>query len=231
MANHRRRVGATVGRKSQPDDSRVAMLIPKQSNQSGNSQTKPLLLAVDDVQWAAFELILYKLFEVHTARDVRTAIKLLALFRFPVVLVDFLLDEGVHGDALCRYLRRFYPNTRIVLISGKFAPGELEEQAKKLGVDACMGKPWDNEKLRALLMEQAEIARALAAQPPAQVVPIERPRLSVQEIKDSLLLFGGAIRPAAIYLGVSHVTLYLRIKEDQELENFLKLVRGPSKLN
>ncbi len=65
-----------------------------------------------------------------------------ALREQPNLVISDLRMPGLDGVSLCKALRRA-PSlgcTRLVLISSHWTP-ELREQAKELGVDACLQKP------------------------------------------------------------------------------------------
>ncbi|TSC67913.1 MAG: response regulator receiver protein [Parcubacteria group bacterium Gr01-1014_72] len=73
---------------------------------------------------------------------------------FDTVITDFVMQGDMNGLDVARCIRAIDPKVRIILMSGGFLGGgntELEYQAIKAGVDACLAKPFGLENLLKLL--------------------------------------------------------------------------------
>ncbi|TYP70676.1 two-component system response regulator YesN [Paenibacillus methanolicus] len=112
---------------------------------------------LQEIDWAAhgFEV-------VATAENGREASELVERLIPDVVLTDISMPF-MDGLALSEWIRREYPNTRIVLLSG-FDEFEYAQRAIKLEVDEYVLKPFDGAQIAATLAKvkariDAEIAR------------------------------------------------------------------------
>ncbi|MBB3112656.1 two-component system response regulator YesN [Paenibacillus phyllosphaerae] len=99
---------------------------------------------------------------VDTAENGREAMELVERLTPDVVLTDISMPF-MDGLALSEWIRREYPNTRIVLLSG-FDEFEYAQRAIKLEVEEYVLKPFDGEQITQTLDKvrariEAEIAR------------------------------------------------------------------------
>ena len=81
-------------------------------------------------------------FEVDVTGELEEAQALIACRDYSVVLTDLHLRKitGLEGLELLTYTRRKSPSTFIILLTAYGSP-EIEEQARRLGVDAFLHKP------------------------------------------------------------------------------------------
>jgi CheY-like chemotaxis protein len=99
-------------------------------------------------------------FRVHTASD---GVKGLAAFRAhrpDLVLTDIIMPEK-EGIAVTMEIRREYPSTKIIAMSGggRMGNSNFLEIASKLGADVTLAKPFDGDQLLSAL------EHAIKAQP------------------------------------------------------------------
>ena len=59
-----------------------------------------------------------------------------------VVLIDILLP-GIHGMEVLKRTKQLYPRARVAMITGLQQEGELQAQARALGADAYVTKPFN----------------------------------------------------------------------------------------
>lgn len=109
------------------------------------------VLVVDD-QIALTRLATYVLqtagYRVRTALSGEEALDLLAAEPAEIVLSDLGMGSGMNGWELTEAVRRLYPHTAVVLVTGW--AGEIDPvQAAARGVEAVVGKPYAGETLRA----------------------------------------------------------------------------------
>lgn len=118
----------------------------------------PAVLVVDDE-----EAILFALDDYLSAMGWRVAIAatpadaeaLLTAEHFAAALVDLRLAPGDGlgaGLDLIRHIRSRSPATRVVLLTAYGSPG-VEEEARRLGVDALLAKPQPLPELHRRLVE------------------------------------------------------------------------------
>ena len=93
-------------------------------------------------------------YEVQTAPDATTALRLLDEQAFDVVLLDLKMP-GMDGLQLYRELKRRSPSTVAILITG-FADAETRQRADQVGVWRILPKPVDVPALLPLISEAAE---------------------------------------------------------------------------
>lgn len=81
-------------------------------------------------------------FEVDVTGELEEAQALIACRDYSVVLTDLHLRKitGLEGLELLAYSRRKSPSTFIILLTAYGSP-EIEEQARRLGVDVFLHKP------------------------------------------------------------------------------------------
>jgi CheY-like chemotaxis protein len=89
--------------------------------------------------------------ELHPAENGRSALELLAVYPqpFDVVLLDLRMPD-MDGVEFLRALRELpmHGRTPVVLTTAESDDSELLEQARALGVDAVVKKPWSPQALR-----------------------------------------------------------------------------------
>lgn len=111
----------------------------------GATEPGPRMLVVDDEPPILFALDEYfrRLgFEVDTARELEEAQALLTCREYRVVIADLQLRKvsGVEGLELLHWAREHSPRTRFILLTAHGSE-EVEEEARRCGVDAFLHKP------------------------------------------------------------------------------------------
>lgn len=103
------------------------------------------ILIVDDEESIVFAMSRYfqaRGFEVDHARELEEAEALVSNVRYAVVIADLRLT-GVHGAEgleIVGYVREHCPWTKTILLTAYGSP-ELEEEARRRGVDLVLRKP------------------------------------------------------------------------------------------
>ena len=86
-------------------------------------------------------------FDVVTSREPEEAEALLECERFDVVILDLGLTRfGREGLEVLSSIRSSHPWLPVIIFSAYVSP-EVEEEARRLGVDAVLGKPQPLEEL------------------------------------------------------------------------------------
>lgn len=101
------------------------------------------LLIIDDEPPIRFALRRYfssRGWSVDTAATVDEARKLVEAGPYEAALVDLRLGQGGSGFDLVDSIRSLSPATRLVMLSA-YGSREVEEEAKKRGVDLFLNKP------------------------------------------------------------------------------------------
>jgi DNA-binding response OmpR family regulator len=95
---------------------------------------------------------------VEDARGRRDALELLRMFRYDLIILDWIMP-GVSGTDVCRQLRAAGDRTPILMLTARYT---AEDRASGLdaGADDYLTKPFDNKILRARV--SALLARATA---------------------------------------------------------------------
>jgi two-component system, NtrC family, response regulator HydG len=93
-------------------------------------------------------------YDVQTAPDATTALRLLDEHTFDIVLLDLKLP-GMDGLQLYRELKRRSASTVAILVTG-FADAETRQRAEQLGVWRILPKPVDVPALLPMISEAAE---------------------------------------------------------------------------
>jgi len=109
-----------------------------------------ILIADDEADLAELmsQWLLRKGYQTDVARDGLKAMQLVREVRYAVAFLDFNLPE-VTGIEIADYLRKNYPQTKTVLITGY--PQIEDNFAKAMGVDEYMPKPLRLEDLEGVL--------------------------------------------------------------------------------
>ncbi|MDI3339875.1 MAG: response regulator [Sphaerobacter sp.] len=104
--------------------------------------TQSILVVEDDPSIA--ELIAWALddagFAVRSAASVAEALRLCDQATPDLVVVDFLLPDGLGSDLICALRQRCLARVRAVVISAHPRAAEL---ARSIDADACLRKPFD----------------------------------------------------------------------------------------
>jgi len=95
-------------------------------------------------------------YAVETCTDSREAKRRLETRRFDVVVTDLRM-AGVDGMEILRFVKRRWPGTEVVLISG-YATPEVMREAMKAGAREVVEKPFRIRDFKALI---DEVARAI----------------------------------------------------------------------
>jgi len=134
-----------------------------------NAETKmaKVLLVEDDNEMC--EVLLHTLsqrgFTVQSAPDGRTALDLLRVYQYDVIVVDWMMP-GLSGVDVCRTLRSSGNSTPILMLTARSAD-EDTESGLDAGADDYLTKPFENRVLAARL-------RALLRRPPLTAQPVLR---------------------------------------------------------
>lgn len=88
-----------------------------------------------------------------SAESLETALRLLAVESFQVVLSDLHMPHG-DGFQLLAAIRLRWPQTSVILMSA-FPSPETEKQALEAGARALLAKPFSMEELQSALMQNA----------------------------------------------------------------------------
>lgn len=116
----------------------------------------------DQVRFALSALLKDSGHTVAEAQNGETALDMVSEDRFDVVVTDVFMSR-VDGIELLRALRADCPDLKIMVMSGGgnlFHPIVALDLACKLGADAVMQKPVDNDAFLARIEALAEGARA-----------------------------------------------------------------------
>jgi DNA-binding response OmpR family regulator len=119
------------------------------SNTPGGSSPRRLLI-LDDEEAILLPLGRYFAeldFDVVTSREPEEAEALLECERFDVVILDLALTRfGREGLEVLSSIRASHPWLPVIIFSAFVSP-DVEEEARRLGVDAILGKPQPLEEL------------------------------------------------------------------------------------
>jgi DNA-binding response OmpR family regulator len=88
------------------------------------------------------EYFTHRGFVVDCAHEVRQAEMLLTANYYAAVITDLQLTAGndMQGFDLITYVRQRWPSVRVLLLTANSAP-EVEVEARRRGVEACLHKP------------------------------------------------------------------------------------------
>lgn len=93
------------------------------------------ILIVDDSEKLRMAIVMFLkkmgFTDVQDADGEQSAFQLLRTKRFTLVITDTQMEESESGWNICRFVKRYLPNTKIILMS---ANSEMLEQAKALNV-------------------------------------------------------------------------------------------------
>ncbi len=134
---------------------------------STSGQSRPRVLAADDQQHVldAIELLLRcQGYEVETARSPLVVRESLATASYDAVLIDLNYTRdttsGGEGLDLLSEIVAVDSNTPVIVMTA-WANVELAVEAMRRGARDFIQKPWENERLLAILRTQVELHRAL----------------------------------------------------------------------
>lgn len=118
----------------------------------------------DDILFAA-KMVLKKHFEViHTLSDPKKIIRALSEQHIDVVLLDMNyrigFEDGREGIYLLKEIKTFSPQTVVILMTA-FGKVETAVEGLKLGAFDYLLKPWDNDKLLAVVKLAVEESRKI----------------------------------------------------------------------
>ena len=123
-----------------------------------------------------------------------------------VVLLDMNFSLGVNSgqDGLfwLRTVKKFYPNTPVILITA-YADVQLAVKGLKYGAADFVTKPWDNEKLISTLHDAIDKNR--------QVMPLDQ--VEQEHVQRAVEQCHGNVSRAAEMLGITRQTLYKKLKK------------------
>ena len=122
------------------------------------------------------------------------------------VLLDMNFSLGVNSgqDGLfwLRTVKKFYPNTPVILITA-YADVQLAVKGLKYGAADFVTKPWDNEKLNSTLHDAIDKNR--------QVMPLDQ--VEQEHVQRAVEQCHGNVSRAAEMLGITRQTLYKKLKK------------------
>ena len=122
------------------------------------------------------------------------------------VLLDMNFSLGVNSgqDRLfwLRTVKKFYPNTPVILITA-YADVQLAVKGLKYGAADFVTKPWDNEKLISTLHDAIDKNR--------QVMPLDQ--VEQEHVQRAVEQCHGNVSRAAEMLGITRQTLYKKLKK------------------
>lgn len=122
------------------------------------------------------------------------------------VLLDMNFSLGVNSgqDGLfwLRTVKKFYPNTPVILITA-YADVQLAVKGLKYGAADFVTKPWDNEKLISTLHDAIDKNR--------QVIPLDQ--VEQEHVQRAVEQCHGNVSRAAEMLGITRQTLYKKLKK------------------
>jgi two-component system response regulator HupR/HoxA len=115
---------------------------------------KPCLLVVDDEpeNRDLLRRTLKRDFEVEDAEDATAALAVLSRRRVDLMLCDQLMP-GKSGTELAAEVKRRWPATRVVLLTGYDDDPEVAAAHADGRVAAVVGKPWQAARLRELIAQ------------------------------------------------------------------------------
>jgi two-component system, NtrC family, response regulator HupR/HoxA len=114
--------------------------------------TLPTLLIVDDepLNRELLRRILYREYRILEAPDAEAALEELARAPVDILLCDQVMP-GLSGTELAREVRRRFPATVSLLLTGYEDTPEIEEAQRDGVLAEVIGKPWAAPTLRAAL--------------------------------------------------------------------------------
>lgn len=113
------------------------------------------MLVVDDEDYILRALEKYfetQNYKVDCARELEEAQALLTYIDYSIVIADLRLTgiNGAEGLDIVRYIRERTSETRIILLTAYGSP-EVEQEARRRGVDAFLYKPQPLKKLAEII--------------------------------------------------------------------------------
>jgi CheY-like chemotaxis protein len=121
---------------------------------------KPVVLVVDDEPYNRDLLrrVLFREYEVLEASDADSAIAVLVARAVDVIVCDHVMP-GRSGAELAREVRRTFPRTAALLLTGYEDAPEIGEARRDGIVLEVLGKPWAPARLRMVIAEAVRLAR------------------------------------------------------------------------
>ena len=112
------------------------------------------------------------------------------------------VNSGQDGLFWLRTVKKFYPNTPVILITA-YADVQLAVKGLKYGAADFVTKPWDNEKLISTLHDAIDKNR--------QVMPLDQ--VEQEHVQRAVEQCHGNVSRAAEMLGITRQTLYKKLKK------------------
>jgi DNA-binding NtrC family response regulator len=124
--------------------------------------SKPRLLVVEDetfIRFAVGDYFSMRGYEVDSAAEWEEAEALLSTRKYDLVITDLRLTGfgGTEGLEILGFVHQRFPETHLILLTG-FGGHEVEQEARRRGVDAFLHKPM-------ALADLAHIADSILASP------------------------------------------------------------------
>ena len=165
-------------------------------------RAKILVVTADPRTGETLSALLGGPFELTFAPSARVADELADRRIFDLVLVDFVLPGGVHGDTVCHLLKACRSRIKILLLVPASAANELRAFADGIPADGWIRKPVTKSRLK------REIFRVAGLRLEAEVLRARTPARSAAAVKSALAEKGGKPGLAAEQLGVDRSTVY-----------------------
>jgi DNA-binding NtrC family response regulator len=129
----------------------------------GMREEKPTILVVDDEAFIRFALADYfsmRGYAVDAAGEWEEAEALLMARTYDLVITDLRMTGfgGTEGLEVIGFVHQRFPDTRLILLTG-FGSREVEEEAKRRGVDAFLHKPMPLAELAQIADSILSVAR------------------------------------------------------------------------
>lgn len=132
---------------------------------------RPSLLFVDDEERIVklLKVMFRSSYDVYTATGGREALAILEAHRIDVIVSDQRMPEMVGIELLSQVCKR-WPNTVRILLTGYSDLVAIIGAVNEGEVFRFLNKPWNQDELRQVIAEAAEIARAAPAAEEAEAV-------------------------------------------------------------
>lgn len=100
-----------------------------------------------EVQSYVKTLLLENKFTVFTTGSGTKGLSLIGKIRPDLVILDLKLPD-IYGEDICKYIKTYYPNTIVIILSAKGTPEDVAH-GFNLGADDYLAKPFSSDELMA----------------------------------------------------------------------------------
>jgi len=131
-----------------------------------NTKKMPVVLVVDDepVILETFKAILKELFKVLTASNGKQALEIITQAQVDLVLLDINIP-GMNGIEILHKIKEYERNLPVILVTAT-ANADMIVEAKRLGIDDYLTKPFDVDKVIALVHKTIKKERNIYMESP-----------------------------------------------------------------